>query len=125
MSGTQISPSTQPATLIPTSGGTLTDASGNEWTLTSAGAVDENGTPVPNGSDTSAFAIVGNLYYGQDATTQDWYTYSPTTETWTSSAAPNLTSTSTPDAVSDGYSGKLDHTDDRRPAIRSVAAREL
>ena len=95
MSGTQISPSTQPTTLIPTSGGTLTDASGNEWTLTSAGAVDENGTPVPNGSDTSAFAIVGNLYYGQDATTQDWYTYSPTTETWTSSAAPNLTSTST------------------------------
>ncbi len=36
--------------------------------------LDENGTPVPNGSDTAAFAIVGNVYYGQDATTQNWYT---------------------------------------------------
>ena len=35
-----------------TSGGTLTDASGNGWTLTSAGVVDENGKPVPGGSGT-------------------------------------------------------------------------
>ena len=96
MSGTQISASSQPSILTPTSGGTLTDASGNEWTLTSAGVVDENGTPVPNGSDTSAFAIVGSLYYGQDATTQDWYTYSPASQSWTSSAAPVLTPTPTP-----------------------------
>ena len=82
--------------ITPTSGGTLTDASGNKWTLTSAGVVDENGTPVPGGSGTSAFAIVGNLYYGQDATTQDWYTYSPASQSWTSSAAPVLTPTPTP-----------------------------
>ena len=82
--------------ITPTSGGTLTDASGNKWTLTSAGVVEENGTPVPNGSGTAAFAIVGNLYYGQDATTQDWYTYSPASQSWTSAAAPVLTPTPTP-----------------------------
>ncbi len=82
--------------ITPASGGTLTDASGNKWTLTPAGVVDENGTPVPNGSDTAAFAIVGSLYYGQDATTQDWFTYSPGSQSWTSSAAPVLTSTPTP-----------------------------
>src|ERR1700684_2640147 len=96
MSGTPISPASQPVTLTPTSGGTLTDASGNKWTLTSAGVLDENGAAVPNGSDTAAFAIVGNVYYGQDATTQDWYTYSPASQSWTSSAAPVLTPTPTP-----------------------------
>jgi hypothetical protein len=74
-----------------TSGGTLTDASGNKWTLTSAGMVDENGKPVPGGSGTGAFAIVNNVYYGQDATTKAWFTYSPTSLTWTLSAAPILT----------------------------------
>jgi hypothetical protein len=71
-----------------TSGGTLTDASGNQWTLTSSGVVDENGTPVRGGSGTGAFAIVNNVYYGQDATTKAWFTYSPTSQTWTLSAAP-------------------------------------
>jgi hypothetical protein len=79
-----------------TSGGTLTDASGNKWTLTSAGVVDENGTPVHNGSGTSAFAIVNNVYYGQDASSKSWFTYSPTSQSWTSSAAPILTPTPTP-----------------------------
>ena len=79
-----------------TSGGTLTDASGNRWTLTSAGVVDENGTPVPDGSGTSPSRSSSNVYYGQDATTMAWYTYSPTSQTWTSSAAPSLTPTPTP-----------------------------
>ncbi len=79
-----------------TSGGTLTDASGNKWTLTSAGVVDENGAAVPGSSGTAAFAIVDNLYYGQDATTKEWYTYSPASHSWTSSAAPVLTPTPTP-----------------------------
>jgi hypothetical protein len=57
--------------------------------------VEENGTPVPDGSGTSAFAIVGNVYYGQDATSMAWYTYSPTSQSWSSSVAPTLTSTST------------------------------
>ena len=44
----------------------------------------------------AAFAIVGNVYYGQDAATQDWYTYSQASQSWTSSAAPVLTPTPTP-----------------------------
>ncbi len=96
MSVTQTSASSPPVTLTPTSGGELTDASGNQWTLTSAGVIEENGTPVPNGSGTSAFVIVGNSYYGKDASSKAWFTYSPTTQSWTSSAAPILTSTPHP-----------------------------
>jgi hypothetical protein len=69
----------------------LTDSAGNTWTLTSAGVVDENGSAVPNGSGTAAVALVNNVIYGQDATSKSWYTYSTTSQTWTSSAAPILT----------------------------------
>ena len=79
-----------------TSGGTLTDAGGNKWTLTAAGVVDENGTAVPDSSGTAAFAIVNNIYYGQDANSGSWFTYSPTSQIWNSSAAPVLTSTPAP-----------------------------
>jgi hypothetical protein len=72
------------------------DATGNTWTLTSAGVVDENGAAVPGGSGTSALAIVSNVIYGQDATSGSWYTYSTTTQSWTSSATPTLTPTPTP-----------------------------
>ncbi len=91
-------PSGPPTTLevTPTSGGTLTDAAGNKWTLTSAGVIDENGTAIPGGSGTSALAVVNNVVYGQDASTQAWYTYSPATQSWASSAAPVLTTTPTP-----------------------------
>src|SRR6202012_2509155 len=82
--------------ITPTSGGSLTDAGGNTWTLSSAGVLSENGTTVPSGSNTAAFAIVGNLYYGQDATTHNWDTYSTTSKSWTASAAPVLTPTPTP-----------------------------
>jgi cellulase (glycosyl hydrolase family 5) len=79
-----------------TSGGTLTDSAGNKWTLTSAGVINENGTAVPDGSGTSAVALASNVIYGQDATTKSWYAYSTTSKTWTSSAAPVLTTTPTP-----------------------------
>jgi hypothetical protein len=58
--------------------------------------VNENGIVVPGSSGTSAVAIVSNVIYGQDATSKSWYTYSPTSQTWTSSAAPVLTPTPTP-----------------------------
>jgi hypothetical protein len=72
MSSTTTTPTSDE--LTPSSGGILTDAAGNKWTLTSAGVVEENGTPVPDGSGSSAFALVGNLYYGQDAISQNWLT---------------------------------------------------
>jgi hypothetical protein len=89
-------PAPTPNELTATSGGTFTDSAGNKWTLTSAGVVDENGTAVPGGSGTSTVAMVGNVIYGQDDTSQSWYTYSTTSQTWTSSAAPVLTPTPTP-----------------------------
>ncbi len=78
--------------LTPNSGGFLKDGAGNRWTLTSTGVVDENGAAVPGGSGTSALAIVSNVIYGQDAASGSWYTYSPTNKSWTSAAAPILTS---------------------------------
>jgi hypothetical protein len=77
----------------------LIDAAGNKWTLTSTGVVDENGTAISGGSGTSAFAIVNNVLYGQDATSKSWFIYSPTSQSWTSSSAPVLTSTPTPTAT--------------------------
>ena len=75
-------------TLTPTSGGTLTDAGGNNWTLTAAGVVEENGRPVHAGSGTEAFTILNGLYYGQDANSGNWFTYSPVTDGWSDSPVP-------------------------------------
>ncbi|MFL5289100.1 MAG: carbohydrate-binding domain-containing protein [Rhodopila sp.] len=74
-----------PTVLTPTSGGSIKDAAGNTWTLTSAGVIDENGTAVPGGG-TSAFTIVNGVDYGQDGGSKAWYTYS--NGTWTAASAP-------------------------------------
>jgi hypothetical protein len=103
-------PTPTPKALTTTSGGTLTDSSGNKWTLTSAGVVDENGTAIPGGSGTSAVAIVSDVIYGQDSASKSWYTYSPTNQTWTSSAAPVLTPTPTPTASPNDTVVKLGST---------------
>ena len=55
----------------------------------------ENGTAVPDGSGTAALAIAGNVVYGQDAVSKDWFTYSLSTRSWSSSAAPPTTPTVT------------------------------
>ncbi|WP_428535375.1 hypothetical protein [Rhodopila sp.] len=86
-------PAPTPNEVTPTSGGTLSDAAGNKWTLTSAGVVQENGGAVSGGAGTAAFAIVNNVLYGQDAATKAWYTYSTTTQQWSSSTAPSATLT--------------------------------
>jgi hypothetical protein len=74
--------------ITPTSGGSLTDASGNKWTLTVGGVVEENGNAVPDSAGTSAFALVKNAPYAQDASSHNWYTYSTVTQLWSSVAAP-------------------------------------
>jgi hypothetical protein len=86
-------PTPTPNEITPTSGGTLTDSARNQWTLTSAGVVQENGVAVPGGSGTAAFAIVSNVLYGQDATSKAWFTYSTASQYWASSAAPTATLT--------------------------------
>jgi Cellulase (glycosyl hydrolase family 5)/Ca-dependent carbohydrate-binding module xylan-binding len=86
-------PPTSPQQITTISGESLKDAVGNTWTLTSTGIVQENGTAVPNGAGTKAFAIVNNTYYGQDATSGSWYTYSTSSQSWASASAPTLTTT--------------------------------
>jgi hypothetical protein len=46
--------------------GSLTDAQGNTWTITSKGRIEENGTAVSGGGDTSALTMVGGTVWGQD-----------------------------------------------------------
>jgi hypothetical protein len=61
--------------LTPTSGGSITDASGNVWTLTSAGVVDENGSAVAGGSGTSGLTYVSGVIWGEDAASGQWYSW--------------------------------------------------
>ena len=44
--------------LTPTSGGSITDASGNVWTITQAKDVDKNGVPTPGGGGSAALTYV-------------------------------------------------------------------
>ena len=77
-----------PKLLTTGSGGSLKDAAGNTWTLTASGDVDENGATVPDGSNTAQFTIANNTEYGLDAAGSGWYTYSPASQSWASSAPP-------------------------------------
>ncbi len=73
--------------LTPASGGSITDASGNIWTLTSAGNVDENGTAVAGGGGTAALTYVASAdtIWGEDATSLKWYSW--TNGAWVGPAA--------------------------------------
>ena len=77
-----------PKLLTLTSGGSLQDAAGNTWTLATNGDFDENGTSVPGGTGTAQFTIANDVEYGLDAQGSGWYAYSPTTQSWASSAPP-------------------------------------
>jgi hypothetical protein len=87
MSSTAGSPA--PQVLTPTSGGTLTDSTGNKWTLSGTGSVQENGTPVPGGGGTAQLTLVGNVIYGFDASASgQWYSYDPASKSWATSTNP-------------------------------------
>ena len=61
--------------LTPTSGGTITDGSGNVWSLTAAGVVMENGSAVAGGSGTAALTYVAPSIWGEDAASSGWYAW--------------------------------------------------
>lgn len=63
--------------LTPSSGGSITDASGNVWTLSSSGDVLENGSPVAGGGGTGALTYVTSTQtiWGQDASSGSWYSW--------------------------------------------------
>lgn len=78
--------------LTPTSGGSLTGADGNVWTMDAAGDVLENGTAVPGGAGTGALAIVVSTAWGVDSSTGIWYTWNGTqwnSQTTTPPVVPN------------------------------------
>jgi hypothetical protein len=61
--------------LTPTSGGSVTDASGNVWTLGTDGGLQENGTYVADGGGTGGLTVVSGVIWAQDAASGTWYTY--------------------------------------------------
>jgi hypothetical protein len=63
--------------LTTSSGGSITDAGANVWTLTASGEVDENGTAVAGGSGTSelTYDSATETIYGQDASSGTWYAW--------------------------------------------------
>jgi|GEM_PF-2530554 len=63
--------------LTPSSGGSITDASGNAWTLSSSGDVLENGSPVAGGGGTAALTYVASTQtiWGQDSGSGSWYAW--------------------------------------------------
>ena len=82
-------------TITPGSG-SLTDAGGNTWLITSDGSVQENGQWTPGGGGTAALLIENDTVYGLDSTGKGWFALSGG-KYWTSSAAP---AGSTPPAAS-------------------------
>jgi hypothetical protein len=82
--GTTTPPSS--GTIITPGSGTLTDSSGNTYTLSSQDVAMENGNAIPGGWGTGEMEYYNGQIYGQDATSQTWYTWNQTS--WTSAAAP-------------------------------------
>ena len=68
--------------LTPVSGGSVKDATGNTWTLSTDGVATRNGLKAPGGGGTSELRSVGGVIWAQDATTGAWSTW--TYGHWTS-----------------------------------------
>lgn len=68
-------------TITPGSG-SLTDASGHAWLITSNGSIQENGQWTPGGGGTAALTIVGGTVYGEDATGKGWFALSGGSQYW-------------------------------------------
>jgi Glycosyl hydrolase family 26 len=64
---------TTPVVLTPTSGGSVTDAAGNVWTLTTGGIVEMGKVAVSGGAGTAALTAIAGVIYGQDAQTNAWW----------------------------------------------------
>jgi hypothetical protein len=65
------------SSIDPSSGGAITDSSGNQWQLSSSGDIIKNGSPVPGGGNTATLAYVASTQtiWGQDRGTGNWYRF--------------------------------------------------
>jgi endoglucanase len=61
--------------VTPNSGGSVTDGSGNVFTMDTAGDILMNGTMVADSSGTASITVVNGVLWAQDAATLVWYTY--------------------------------------------------
>jgi hypothetical protein len=66
-------------------GSSLTDPSGNVFSVDASGNAIENGRPIAGGSGTSALATVNGQIEGQDAHSQQWFAWNGSV--WTPGAA--------------------------------------
>lgn len=81
-----------------TSGGQVTDGSGNVWTLTSAGDVSENGVNNPAGSGTKSLSAYQGTIYAQDGGGSNlWYTWDGAN--WNSTGSTTLPGSAPPPPV--------------------------
>jgi hypothetical protein len=68
--------------------GPLTDASGNGWSISPSGSIQENGKWTPGGGGTSALIVEGSKVFGEDANGRGWFAMSGGGQYWTMAAAP-------------------------------------
>jgi hypothetical protein len=80
-------PPAAPASSAITPGvGTFSDAAGNTYKIDAAGNAYENNALMADSANTKAMQYTGGQIYGQDATSQSWYTWNQAS--WTAAAAP-------------------------------------
>lgn len=69
--------------------GSITDSSGNVWTITANGSIREGQTWTPGGGGTSALSIVNGTVFGEDSSGRGWFTLSSDGQYWTHATAPS------------------------------------
>src|SRR5215472_12532110 len=77
--------SAQPVLISP-GNGTFTDASGNVYSISTAGDAEENGKLMSGGNETVAMELANGTVYGQDVNTRQWFTWNQSF--WTAASAP-------------------------------------
>ena len=70
--------------------GAFTDAAGNIYTLSAGGVAERNGLPVPDFGGTGKLVFYNGDIYGQDATTDNWFTFDFSDNSPSGSAAPGF-----------------------------------
>jgi beta-glucanase (GH16 family) len=120
------------ATPITPGGSSVTDCSGNTWSINANNKILENGVPVPGGGDTSALTMDGGctvygLSNGQNGSKTGWFTLSsvtPGNQTWNymgATATPPTAGTSSTAAATPSTTA----TDPAAPKARSGGLLEI
>jgi hypothetical protein len=71
----------------------IADDSGNEWSISASGSIQENGAWTPGGGGTSALTVANGAVYGLDSHGRGWFKLSGDGQSWSSTSAPAATPT--------------------------------